>query len=482
MPAPEDFRRWRDRWRPSEDEERILDGLALGLTNRQIGERLSVPPETVQWQVAQMLARSGMADRDALADWWRLEARRPSLVILLPHRLLTSGPAAIVTAMAATAVLFVLMLAFEVSSDLATPAPVSPDLVERADAIRQYLVALPLATPNPRRQAWVLDIDAREARPVPFYPPGSFAVLGFARWVEDEDGRSIFGTWAAGVGAVAGVVDTSGRLLFTGPSTVPPVALPPPFNVVEPLGGGLMAIWRMETNTVTLLDPRTLRETPLIALGNPDRERVVEMRASPDGGRLLLMVFGSEGARVELVDAVSGASRVLAAGPHPAIFCCAAWSPDGASVMFLAGSGQRIDPRFFFEHRVVVDLDGRVLLDHLLPEEMRGLLVVRWAGPDTLFESTEVVESASGLVTRGRLMNVRTGVPGQEHALPGRVDCFSPSGRYAVLRPRPSELPARHVVWDVEVGRPVFEVILDALLGHCDWTADERLVILSNGG
>lgn len=480
MPAPEDFRRWRDRWQPSEDEERILDGLALGLSDREVAERLSLTPESVRWQVAQMLAGSGMGDRDALADWWRLEARRPSAVLLLPHRLITSGPAAVVTVLAATAVLLVLLLASEAAPDSATPATMPSDLVERADAIRQYLVALPLATPDARRQAWVLDIDAREARTVPFYPPGSFSVLGFARWV--EDGRTIFGTWAAGVGAVAGVIDISGRLLFTGPSTVPPVALPPPFNVMEPLHGGLMAIWRMETNTVTLLDPRTLRETPLIALGNPDRERMVEMRASPHGERLLLMVFGSDGARVELVDVSSGNVRVLFSGSHPAIVCCAAWSPDGGSVMFLAGSGQRIDPRFFFEHRVVVDLDGRVLLEQPLPEELRGLLVVRWAGPGVLFESTEIVESASGLVTRGRLMNVRTGVPGQEHVLPGRVDCFAPSGRYAVLRPRPSELPAQHIVWDVEVGRSVFEVTLDALLGHCDWTGDERLVILSNGG
>ena len=81
------FRRRWGLWRPSEAQRRVLDALTESKSNAAIAAQLSISPETVKWHVSELLAETGLQDRQALALWWA-EKRMPSgLALLFPHLL-----------------------------------------------------------------------------------------------------------------------------------------------------------------------------------------------------------------------------------------------------------------------------------------------------------------------------------------------------------------------------------------------------------
>jgi len=87
MPQYEGYHRARGRWRPSAAQRRVLDGVAAGQTNAAIAAWLGLSVETVKWHVSQLLAETGCADRDELADWWRPRDTRSTLPLFLARLL-----------------------------------------------------------------------------------------------------------------------------------------------------------------------------------------------------------------------------------------------------------------------------------------------------------------------------------------------------------------------------------------------------------
>jgi DNA-binding CsgD family transcriptional regulator len=73
--------RWESRpWRPSDVQERILDGVAQGQTNAQIAAEVGMTLDGVKWHISQALSATGLSDRQSLARWWQGGPLRMSLV------------------------------------------------------------------------------------------------------------------------------------------------------------------------------------------------------------------------------------------------------------------------------------------------------------------------------------------------------------------------------------------------------------------
>ncbi len=63
---------WQSRpWQPSEVQERILEGVARGLTNAEIAAEVGISPDGVKWHVSRALAETGLDDRHSLAIRWQ---------------------------------------------------------------------------------------------------------------------------------------------------------------------------------------------------------------------------------------------------------------------------------------------------------------------------------------------------------------------------------------------------------------------------
>jgi DNA-binding CsgD family transcriptional regulator len=480
MANREGYRRWRPAWRPSEAERRVLDALTLGLTNSEIAAGLSLSADTVKWHISQLLAKTGLDGRDALAAWWKTSRdERPAALPLHMYAFLISSPVVPIVVIGLAALIAV-VFAYSAQTGAPADAPGQHSGIERAEAIRAHIAALPSPTPNPRRQAWVVDTQAGEARPVPFYPPGAFSVLGFARWL--EDGQLLFGTWAgeAGLGE-AGLIHMAGQALLALPV---PQAGYAAAAIVEPLKETQgLAIWRAGSAAIEILDVRTGGRVTL--LPQSTEGQMVELRASPTGAHLAVVVEQPEGVRVEAVEVATGERQVFFA-PRVGVStaCCLSWSPDERHLMLVVGAGRRVNgPPFELHTRLVVDQRGRVVWEEPLPDQLRARLVVRWAGPGRLFESVDIEDDSGGWNTIGRYVDIDSGDRGAEVSLPGRPDCFSPSGRYAILRTARSLTESKVLLWDVEESLSLLNLELDSMaVGHCDWTTDEGLVVLSSGG
>jgi DNA-binding CsgD family transcriptional regulator len=79
------FRRRWGRWQPSDAQRRVLDALVTGKTNAGIAETLGISAETVKWHISEMLAETGLADRQALSSWWQEQReQRQGLIHVLP--------------------------------------------------------------------------------------------------------------------------------------------------------------------------------------------------------------------------------------------------------------------------------------------------------------------------------------------------------------------------------------------------------------
>jgi DNA-binding CsgD family transcriptional regulator len=64
--------RWESRpWRPSDVQERILDGVSRGKTNPQIAAEVGMTLDGVKWHISRALAETGLSDRQSLARWWQ---------------------------------------------------------------------------------------------------------------------------------------------------------------------------------------------------------------------------------------------------------------------------------------------------------------------------------------------------------------------------------------------------------------------------
>lgn len=79
----EGYRRWRGSWSPNGRQRRILELILAGKTNDEIAAEVQISVAGVKWHVHQMLAETGLSDRQELARWWMDERdSRPALVPL----------------------------------------------------------------------------------------------------------------------------------------------------------------------------------------------------------------------------------------------------------------------------------------------------------------------------------------------------------------------------------------------------------------
>jgi DNA-binding CsgD family transcriptional regulator len=83
---------WQSRpWQPSELQERVLEGVARGLTNAEIAAEVGISPDGVKWHVSRVLAETGLEGRSNLALWWQSPGHD---VDFRMHALLAAGNSA----------------------------------------------------------------------------------------------------------------------------------------------------------------------------------------------------------------------------------------------------------------------------------------------------------------------------------------------------------------------------------------------------
>jgi DNA-binding CsgD family transcriptional regulator len=133
------FRRSRGR-PPSEglftpSEERVLELIRLGKTNSEIANELRISVAGVKYHVTNLLGKTGVRDRAALAEWDNGHERRFSVGWTWPIVFAGSGAAAVL-------VVAVALAAFAMNGGDDAPAVVADD----------EPTALPTSTPTPRLQ------------------------------------------------------------------------------------------------------------------------------------------------------------------------------------------------------------------------------------------------------------------------------------------------------------------------------------------
>ncbi|MPZ49969.1 MAG: hypothetical protein GEU75_11860 [Dehalococcoidia bacterium] len=72
--SPKQGYRWlHGDWRPTDRQREVLDAIMDGRTNAGIAVRLGVTLDGAKWHVSELLAKTGLPDRAALAEWWIAE-------------------------------------------------------------------------------------------------------------------------------------------------------------------------------------------------------------------------------------------------------------------------------------------------------------------------------------------------------------------------------------------------------------------------
>ena len=101
----EGYHRGRDGWQPSERQRQVLDLLVEGKSNAEIAAALGITADGAKWHVGELLAKTEVEDRHALAAWWA-EERDSRQAAYLPLWLRLS-PAALVISTAAVVLILV---------------------------------------------------------------------------------------------------------------------------------------------------------------------------------------------------------------------------------------------------------------------------------------------------------------------------------------------------------------------------------------
>lgn len=125
MPEREGYRRKVRQQQPTQAQKRVLDGIACGLTNAEMAIRLGLSPETIKSHVAELLAETGLPDRESLARWWDTERRRSAhAYITLSWLLRPSRVGAAVVGASGVAALAIFLAALSDLRDATGPEPV----------------------------------------------------------------------------------------------------------------------------------------------------------------------------------------------------------------------------------------------------------------------------------------------------------------------------------------------------------------------
>lgn len=182
-------------------EERLLPLLARGLTNAEIAAQTGLSVHTVHTHVANMLAKSGAADRRALGAMRPREARGSALARLpLPAARIVAGVAISMTVVVVAVVVAVAITSQDGSGDAVTAAAPTPFPTS---------TATPLPTP-PGGQIG-LELAAR-ALHLPALSPGDNCPVGEARTVNPAFGPAL----GAGPGYLVGLSARSTPNFFHG--------------------------------------------------------------------------------------------------------------------------------------------------------------------------------------------------------------------------------------------------------------------------
>lgn len=346
MRTYEGYRRWKGAWQPSAAERRVLDELASGQTNAEIGQGLGLSTETVKWHLSQLLAETGCADRQALAEWWQQRtARRPLFVPLLGW----SGRAAATVAAFGLAALLLLGLATARSQlnaarerhSLAATVPTPTELPSSRPA--GLPTPLPIGPRAPVDVVWV----ATGSPPMGYALDVALDADGYV-YVAERDGASIrkfdrighqIGRWgSAGTGdgqfirpegssdmPIALVVDGRGRVLVADATgRVQIFARDGTFLGIWPVAGG---------GSGPLTSPGSMALAPDGAIYATNFRPPAVYKFTPDGE--LLARWGSGGSG-DGEFAASGGAGGVTVGPDGTVYVAdrdqnriQAFDPDG---------------------------------------------------------------------------------------------------------------------------------------------------------
>jgi hypothetical protein len=313
-----------------------------------------------------------------------------------------------------------------------------------------------------------MDIGGLKAEPVEFLPPEVNSPFGFVRWLEERE--SLFGMWGVGYGAVG----VGGELL-----TYIPAPPPGPFvsTLAFPVRGTRTAlVWRQPTGLLNLRDIDSGQENPLLSLPG-----IMDLDLSHDGTRLAYTRKLADRVDVVLLTLDGLNEQILTSFPGvDAAVCCLSWSPDDAMLFLNTGTakypqGVRTDRAM--HSALVISQSGSVIWE-ATGEEFRGT-VHMWAGRGQLLVLTAwtLFEGRTRL-SEGHFIDLATGAQKPSITFQGRVQCFSPSGRFGVVLRSDDSLD----VLDLRESRTVMSVRTGSYTGSCDWTSDEELVVISSGG
>jgi DNA-binding CsgD family transcriptional regulator len=452
---------WFRRWRPTPQQERVLDALLEGRSNAEIAADLGISQDGAKWHVSQLLGETGLEGRHELADWWRgrrerVEARRG----LWP-------PAGLVARAALVAPIVVLGVWLVTSSPLIGGDDDAKG--EASQPVPGALASTPLPTavpsPTPRPSlSWVFDLAAGTA--MEMQPFGALM-----QWLGPE-------RLLSNAGSKMVIVDATGALVADALGTRPQGAL-----YVDQAAGKALAV---ESNQALWeWDPASGQKRLLLDLGSPPllpratSTRMVDVSAAARRIAVGDVVDGSLGVEVMNLD---GSERRLVWQEEEG-----AWlqqldlSPDGRRLVVATATRTVDGARVSDEPRAVTVLDARTgsVLYRIEPPVRWSPL--RWAGPDRVllagteipFQPSTVVEIRDGSSTRG---------PDPQGLL-----CISPDGRYGLywyqaVTGGVAYRPYGQRVVDFETGGVVLEQVTGVQGGQCDWTEDSTKAVISPGG
>lgn len=130
------------------------------------------------------------------------------------------------------------------------------------------------------------------------------------------------------------------------------------------------------------------------------------------------------------------------------------------------------------DKHVVLDVAGRPLWEHPVCKQLCAILRVQWAGPSRLFVGTSGEFNDRVRRIEGQFIALPSGFASPARAFGGWLQCFSPSGRYAVLLNADDSIE----VIDVYEGKSLIRTRTGSYNGSCGWSKDEKLLIVSSGG